>query len=369
MLKGRLDLVDITLPAFFKQTTMNKTLFIILTLLVFSCKDKDYGQEQKIFDRIEFVYDLKQVVEEKTWVNFNNKEYDVPLIYFTDTSSYVANPTEKFLNTFKSDLVFQNRLIKIYKTENRVDIIPFYMETVMNLGDSTDYNYHSPFMMCSSYEETYKTIPDVLSTEEWATMIMHEYFHGYQLKHKSFVNYYEQEIVHFQKDSLKGIYKNNSWFKKSIDKENELLLEAISEIDYLKTKDLIHQFFALRNQRRNSVFENLKIDISKYEKFYETMEGTARYIEHSLYGIYSTSQPDNKLLMSDHFFKSFEKFRNYDIKKDEWLYLTEKTTYFYAIGFNMARLLDKLKIEYKSRLFKEGEITMEDILLEKQNGW
>lgn len=142
---------------------MSKTLFIILTSLIFYYKGKDSGKEQKIFDRIEFVYNLKQTVDEKTWRTFNNKEYDVPLIYLTDTR-----------------------------------------------------------------------------------------------------------------------------------------------------------------------------------------------------------RPDYQLLKSDTSFKSFEKFRNYDLEKDKWLYLTGNTTYFYATGF-MARLLDKLKIEYKSRLFKQGQITLEDILNEKRN--
>jgi hypothetical protein len=352
---------------------MNKTLFIILTLLVFSCKytgkDDGYGKEQKIFDRIEFVYNLKQTIAEKTWATFNDKEYDLPLVYFTDTSSYIVNPTEKFLKTFKSDLVFQNQAMKIFKTKIRVDSLPFHMETGMTLGDPTaKYNYHSPFMMCSSYEETYKTIPTVLSTEEWTTMIIHEYFHGYQYKHKPYIDYYEKEIVQIQPDSLITIYNNNTWFKNAIDKENELLLKAITETDRIKIVNIINDFFALRTQRRKTVLTKMKFDISKYEKCYETMEGTARYIEYSLYKLYATKQPDYKLLKSDTSFRSFEKFRNYDITKDEWLYKTEKTTYFYAIGFNMARLLDKLKIEYKSRLFKEGKITMEDILLEKQNG-
>lgn len=348
---------------------MNKTLLLILTLLVFSCKDKNNSKEQKIFDRIDFVYNLKQTVSEKTWATFNDKEYDLPLVYFTDTSSYIANPTEKFLKTFKSGLVFENQLIKIYKTNNRVDSLPFHMETGMTLGDPTDnYNYHSPFMMCSSYEETSKTIPNVLSTEEWTTMIMHEYFHGYQYKHKPYMDYYEKEIVQIQPDSLTAVYKNNSWFKNSIDKENELLLKAITETNNIKITNIIKDFFALRTQRRKTILTKMKFDISKYEKCYETMEGTARYIEYSLYKLYATKQPDYKLLKSDTSFRSFEKFRNYDITKDKWLYKTEKTIYFYAIGFNMARLLDKLKIEYKSRLFKEGKITMEDILLEKQNG-
>ncbi len=347
---------------------MNKLIVLILTVLVFSCKDKakDDSNEQLIFDRIEFVYNLKQTVDEKTWASFNDKEYDLPLIYFTDTSSYIANPTEKFLNTFKSTLVFQNGQIKIYKTKSRVDSLPFHMETGMTLGTATDnFNYHSPFMMCSSFEETNKTVPKVRSTEAWSTMIMHEYFHGYQYKHKSYIDYYEKEIVQIQPDSLTALYQNNSWFKKSIDEENQLLLNALNENDSIKTKATLAAFFELRNQRRKQVSEQLNFDIANYEKCYETMEGTARYVEFSLYTLFATMQSDNKLLKSDTAFKSFGKFRKYNIEQDQWLYQTGKGTYFYATGFNMVRLLDKLKIEYKSRLFKEGKTTLEDLLLEK----
>ena len=62
------------------------------------------------------------------------------------------------------------------------------------------------------------------------------------------------------------------------------------------------------------------------------------------------------------FWYAIAKFKNYNLQKDQWLYLTNKTTYFYATGFNMARLLDKLGIEYKSRLFKDGKITLKNIL-------
>jgi len=337
-------------------------------MLLFSCKEKQYGVEQKIFDRIEFVYNLKQTVDENYWKTFNDKEYDLPLIYFTDTSSYVANPTDKFLNAFKSDLVFQGRQLKIYKTKNRVDSLPFHMETAMTLGDPTDdYDYHSPFMMCSGYEETFKTIPKVLSTKEWATMVIHEYFHGFQFKHQAFLGYYEKEIAYIPEDSLTSMYKNNLWFKKSIDQENQFLLQAIAEKDSIKTIQLIDSFFNWRLQRRKFVSEKLKLNIEQYEKCYETTEGTARYVEYSLYNNFSIRRPDDKLLKSDTSFKSFDKFRQYDITQDKWLYQTEKTKYFYAIGFNMARLLDKLKVEYKSRLFNEGQLSMEDILENYKN--
>ena len=349
---------------------MQRTFIIFLTLLTLSCNDKKIDNDQKVFDRIEFIFNLKQDIETEVWKSFTDKHFDVPLIYFTDTTSFVANPTEKFLSTFKSKLVFENRQIKIYKTEQRVDSLPFHMETGLTLGTPTEeYNYHSPFMKCSSYEEVFKTIPKVLSTEEWVTMIMHEYFHGFQYKHQTYMDYYEKNIVQIQPDSLTTIYKNNSWFKTSIDRENNLLLKAINETDNTKTEQFIKSFFEVRIQRRTKTKKKIKLDIINYEKCYETMEGTARYVEYSLYKKFSTIRPDYKLLKSDTSFKSFKKFRNYKIENDKWLYLTEKTTYFYAVGFNMARLLDKLKIEYKTKLFNEGGLSLEDILINrKPNG-
>mgnify|MGYP001465247638 CR=1 FL=1 len=60
------------------------------------------------------------------------------------------------------------------------------------------------------------------------------------------------------------------------------------------------------------------------------MEGTARYIEfHACPG-------------------------GYDLDANDWLYRTDISQYMYATGFNIVRLLDKLGVDYKTRLFDEG---------------
>ena len=95
------------------------------------------------------------------------------------------------------------------------------------------------------------------------------------------------------------------------------------------------------------------------------MEGTARSVEYNLYGKFAVMSPDYKLAESDSSYHAYRYFKNYKIENDPWLYLTSKTTYFYATGFNMARLLDKLKIEYKSRLFNESGLSLEEVLKER----
>ena len=44
----------------------------------------------------------------------------------------------------------------------------------------------------------------------------------------------------------------------------------------------------------------------------------------------------------------------YDLDANDWLYRTDISQYMYATGFNIVRLLDKLGVDYKTRLFDEG---------------
>ena len=109
----------------------------------------------------------------------------------------------------------------------------------------------------------------------------------------------------------------------------------------------------------------MNVDIESIEKIYETMEGTARYIEYELYKIFSEGKPETHLVNSDTAFHSYTYYKSYKIEKDAWLYKSGGASYFYASGFNICRLLDKLKIEYKTRLFNEGETSLEQILQEE----
>jgi hypothetical protein len=342
------------------MTSLIRAIFILSSLSFLPPKKTG---EQIIFDRIQFVFNLKREVENDVWETFNQKQFDVPLVYYTDTSSYIANPTKRFLQEFSSVPVYSAENLRIYKTRKRIDDIPFHMETGMSLGTpSDDYDYHSPFMKCSSFEVTTATVPGVLSTEEWITMVMHEYFHGFQYKHRSYLEYYEKNILNIQPDTLKSLYKNNVWFKQSIDRENDFLLSAINEKDQVTRAKLIDSFFVVRTERRAMTKDTFNFDIDQFEQCYESMEGTARYVEYSLYHKFSTMKPDLRLSRSDTSFKAFQKFRNYRIDVDKWLYLKSATTYYYATGFNMARLLDQLKVDYTSKMYKQGSLSLEQLL-------
>ena len=341
---------------------MKRITILFLVFILSSCQNKINKNEEIIFARIEYIFNLKPLITKQIWSDFDNKKYDLPLIYYTDTSSYITNPTKKFLRIFKPKLVFKNKKIKIYKTLKRFDDNPFHMETAITFGNSTDeYNYQSPFMNCSSYEVVSKKIPDTKSTEYWVTMIIHEYFHGFQYKHKSYLDSNFTFLSSISGDSLTKIYEENSWFQKKIKEENDFLLKAIRSTNKSETIKNINSFFKTRKERRSEFKQRLNFDIDEYEKRLETMEGTARYVEYKLQTEFATLQPDKKLMNIDTSYHSYQVFKNYKIENDPWLYKAGKS-YFYSTGFNMIRLFDKLQIKYKSRLFNEGNLSLEQIL-------
>ena len=341
---------------------MKQIVLFFLLLICVACNKKTELEDQAVIDRLLYVYNQKSLVDEKIWSGFSDNKFDVPIIYYDKLNCYIANPTEKFLNQFKPELIFTSNTLNIYKS-SLLDSIPFHMQVSVSFDEDKkeSYNYKSPYMRCSSPEITQNTVPDVPSTEVWSTMVMHEYFHGFQFRHKQYLEHFERNIILMTQDTLQSIYSQNNWYKESVDKENDMLLSAIASVDTAEIKEYIKSFFILREKRRKSTKEKLNVDISVIEEIFETMEGTARYVEFNLYNIFSAKQPDIEMISSDTLYQSYKYFKGFNFEQNEWLYKTG-STYYYAIGFNILRLLDKLDIKYKSDLFKD-DISAEKILM------
>ena len=96
---------------------MQRVMFLFLTLLFLTYGRPPNREEKVILDRIEYIHDLKQLIDKEVWKGFADKKFDLPLVYYTDRFCYVANPTEKFIASFKPSLIFEGRDLKIYKTK------------------------------------------------------------------------------------------------------------------------------------------------------------------------------------------------------------------------------------------------------------
>ena len=305
-----------------------KRLLSIAIMMFCCCYIMAKQDTTTVVGRLQYVYALKNVINDCVWQGFADKKNDVPLIYYDDTCCYVVNPSDKILAQCKAKPVFQNDDINIFQTQ-RIDNIPFHMHvTITDEQDKID--YRTPIMRCSSLEQTSKTIPDVTTVKEWATMVMHEYFHGFQFKQDGFLDAFETIFAVCPQDTLSTLQAQLKWYKESILQENEQLLKAIDTPDLKEMIVHIRAFLKLRDSRRAKLKEEQKIDITAPEQYMEIMEGSARYIEYQLY----------------------EYFGNFNLDDVKWLY-TVGNNYYYATGFNLLRLLDKLRIEYHSRIFAD----------------
>ncbi len=76
---------------------MHKQLILILTITLFCQQAKSQSNEHLIFDRIEYIFNLKPTIAKKYWKGFDKKKYDVPILYYTETASYIANPEKDFI--------------------------------------------------------------------------------------------------------------------------------------------------------------------------------------------------------------------------------------------------------------------------------
>ncbi len=122
-----------------------KPLFLsFFALVLIACGPRPDEENRVALDRISYVYDLKSFVDSTIWKGFGDRRFDVPLVYYTDSLCYVANPPEAFLRLHKADPVYDTDELKIYKTA-RLDSLPFHMSIDILFGDPTpEHNYRSP---------------------------------------------------------------------------------------------------------------------------------------------------------------------------------------------------------------------------------
>ena len=164
-----------------------KTLLVIVLISFFgldSMAQSESDTDSVVIVRLLYLHHLKDNIG-NVWQGFNGKQADLPLIYYGNEYCYVMNPQMKFLTSFESSLVFKNEGVAIYKTK-KIDDTPFHMHMTYEFEEEKQFDFHSPYMRCSSLETTAKTIPDVTTVDVWATMVLHEYFHAFQFSHPEY---------------------------------------------------------------------------------------------------------------------------------------------------------------------------------------
>ena len=308
--------------------------------------------------RISFVLNLKQAVAKNAWPDFGKKNTEGTLIYFNADKSEVFFPDSLVIETLDS----YDKYSDDYLLATRTDTIPFHMENMLSFDavDSSMLYFNNPVEQYCSVEEIAQYIPSVESTEMWTTMVIHEMFHHYQFNNEKYKKYARNEIspLTFNPNNFYSLCKEDEKFLTMIQKENDHLMQAISDNNEASRDSLILTYL----EKRKSRIEKYSIeypDLEKVEDFYVIQEGSARYIEYKSMFILSeyANKPDSIVIINDRMFKSFIEFKEIDLTDQAFSYLTyaAPSDYHYTIGFNIMRLLDELEIDYKPFLLNKPQ--------------
>ncbi|HJA99298.1 MAG TPA: hypothetical protein H9779_06870 [Candidatus Alistipes avicola] len=274
---------------------------------------------------------------------FDDPNYIRPLLYYTDSICYVMDPGADFQEQFAARLVYRDDSLRVYKT-SLPDSIPFHMETQVDFLDSTAFNYWSPYLYCSSPEIVARSVPDVTTDNAWFPMVLHECAHGYQYAHPWLDALLAHALPMHGEMELARLHLQYDWFNELIEVENRAILDAVDADDASDRNSHIRTFLMSRKARKERMAQELSEEAVRDEEFYEYMEGLARYIEAEVgfrLGCYSQ-------------------------EKDTWLFDTNRSGYFFATGYNLMRLFDRLGVD-KSSLYTDSFRPLEDFVREAVN--
>lgn len=327
--------------------------FIVVIILLLGVFDDKKNNTDVTCERIHYLVNTKSSVAKKYWKDFDRQLLFGPMLYYT----------KKGLFTINANKALKEKIhIETYTCKDSdisvgfsaiIDTTGFYMNVSYEDKDTLALEYKNTLGMFSDIELTEKFVPDVNDTEEWMTMVIHEMFHQYQ---RNFEKFREKQISSqrdFDRDTLNYLFKNKKWFHKNVKHENELLLKILEEHREDSISIHISKYLQSKEQRFSRVKKELGIEISDLEGSLSKSEGTARYIEYCAKLTLKMSSNNQVLSKIDTKYVA-DRFKDYDLKQDSWMY-NLGGGYYYSIGFNTTRVLEKLKINYQEDIFSENK--------------
>lgn len=303
--------------------------------------------------RISFVLAIRKRLAEKYWPEFGLKRSEGPFIYFNDSLSEVFFPNPQVLERLERYQSYSED----YVLSPRTDTLPYHFELMLSL-DSSDRDrlyYNNPVQQFLSPEQTAQYIPYIESTEFWTTLVIHEMFHHFQYNHEGFMAYSKASIAGLPIDirNLQALANEDSLYYASIRNENTALLQALAASDIDSLHSHAQKFMQWRKQRIESYQVDYP-DLEKVENYYFIQEGSARYMEYLCIQELAALAKEEKpmAIADDPYFQNYQGFEEVGLESENfsWLSYEHPSTYHYALGFNLMRLLDRLEVPYHESL-------------------
>jgi hypothetical protein len=325
---------------------MKNAITFIALIGLLSCNQKKLDLT---CERIDYLIDVKTDVAKNYWTDFNRETLFSPMLYYTKFGLYTINANEKLKNKINIEPYNCSDSKVTIGFSKIIDTTDFYMNVSYEGKDSTALEYKNTLGMFSDVNLTEKFIPDVKDTEEWMSMVIHEMFHQYQRDFKEFRKKQKSSHKDFDRDTLDYLFKHKDWFNKSVKKENNILIEILDLKDNGSIKKHLTDYLTTKEKRISKVKNEEGLEILDLENSLSKSEGTARYIEYCV-KLTLKAKPDNKILSEIDNKYQTNRFENYELEQDKWMF-NLGGGYYYSIGFNLTRVLEKLKIDYQKDIF------------------
>lgn len=203
-------------------------------------------------------------------------------------------------------------------------------------------------------------------SEVQITGVLHESFHVYQVQVAS-SRLEEAEDAHKYGDMY---WQADEAMHKDWTEEINLLARALEAESDQEATELVRKFLDRREQRRTA--HSLDKVLITYERSLEWEEGIAKYVELKAWQkAYATQEYEPlAVIASDPDFKGYSTFEqrwSQEIGTMKRQANREGETRFYYTGMAQAMLLDRLRPDWKQRVFSEG-VWMETLLAEVEDG-
>lgn len=304
------------------------------------------AQEKILCHRLNYLMALKKRVAQDHWPAYGKRAIENEVRFYTEQGVYLVHP----------------QLQTLSETRTEPCACPgfalFRVSDSLNTSYQMFTNFADGIAACNDVTVSRRYIPEVPDTETWAVMIIHEMFHQYQTSHNAFQQRAVAMIkggLHLSADSIREIYSLHPGFKKAVNEENDLLLACLQTTRKPAIDSMLTRLLRIRKARLATYRKVTGFDLSVKEEFEQIAEAGTRYIEYHLSNNFKKYPVDAQLAAVDTSYRANRGFGTYSIEKEgQYLYKTS-SVYYYALGFNSIRLLEKLGIPFKSRMYAEPD--------------
>jgi hypothetical protein len=187
------------------------------------------------------------------------------------------------------------------------------------------------------------------STEEWLSIVLHEFFHTRQLLAPSFGSTLaEMKAQTLEPGRLEKAFKEDSAYRALVEREYRLLSDAAAR-DAALTSDaaraVLAQWKELYDERKAHLLRSGGEPLQRADVVFTYVEGTARYAEAMFLGDprFHAALP----LTGD---PHFNGFRGWSTSYAGLSQHTLIARYFYSIGLHLGLLLDRVDGTWKARV-------------------